>query len=586
MAQKTAINPRGWIWNQRTLFLVPLFMMIFSSVQAGDDPAARRREFYDNLKILGEAYERIINNYVDEKDPKEIMEAGVKGMLESLDEHSNYLPPVNYEDLMMSTEGEFGGLGITIQVRDQYPTVVSPIEGTPAYYMGIQGGDQIIEIEGESTKDFTSRDAVKKLRGPKGTEVNITIARPGTEDPIPLTIVRDIIKVESVPYGFMMGDIGYIRIQNFARTTHMELEEKLKDLSGQGMKGLILDLRFNPGGLLTAAQKVSELFLERGELIVYTKGRIRETNRSYYSETRGPVYNKVPIIALVNGSSASASEIVSAALQDHDAGLVVGKTSFGKGSVQTVFSLDEDEALKLTTARYYTPSGRSIHKDRSDEGKDAALGTDPSADPGTDPEGTPADHGDQGSGLREEEIDRFSKEKFYTDSGRVIYGGGGVTPDIEIDQDLMGEFEIAVERDGALFSFAVDYVNDHEGTNADFLVTDGVFNRFKTFLKGREKFEEYLSDFDLAWSDSLVDANSAYLDRGIRREVARRVAGPVDAYKVSIEADTQLREALLLFEKYPTLDLLLEAALQWNEEQMQLLETEAKEGQAAAANTH
>ncbi|PIE75932.1 hypothetical protein CSA17_04870, partial [bacterium DOLJORAL78_65_58] len=243
-------------------------------------------------------------------------------------------------------------------IRDHFPTVVSPIEGTPAYYMGIQGGDQIIEIDGESTRDFTSRDAVKKLRGPKGTSVNITIRRPGQEEPLPLTIVRDIIKVESVPYGFMMGDIGYIRIQNFARTTHDELETKLKELTKQGMKGLILDLRFNPGGLLNAAQGVSELFLEKGRLIVYTKGRLRETNRSYYSEARGTVYNKVPIVVLVNGSSASASEIVSAALQDHDAGLVVGKTSFGKGSVQTVFSLDQDEALKLTTARYYTPSGR------------------------------------------------------------------------------------------------------------------------------------------------------------------------------------------------------------------------------------
>jgi len=297
--------------------------------------------------------------------------------------------------------------------------------------------------------------------------------------------------------------------------------------------------------------------------VVYTKGRLRETNRSYYSQARGPVYNQVPIIVLVNGSSASASEIVSAAIQDHDAGLVVGKTSFGKGSVQTVFSLDQDEALKLTTARYYTPSGRSIHKDRSDHGKideprDVARDVDLESDPA------------------EEELDRFSKEKYYTDSGRLVYGGGGVTPDIEIEQDLMGEFEIAVERDGALFSFAVDYVNDHEGTPGDFVVTDAVFGRFKTFLKDREKFEEYLEDYELAWSDSLVHANRNFLERGIRREVARRVAGPVEAYKVAIEADIQLHEALLLFKKYPTLDLLLEAAAQWNEEQMKLLAAEAK----------
>ncbi len=541
----------------RVMMMGVLMSVIFSStVLAADDPAARRRDFYENLKILGEAYERIINNYVDEKDPKEIMEAGVKGMLETLDEHSNYLPPVNYEDLMMSTKGEFGGLGITINIRDHYPTVVSPIEGTPAYYMGIQGGDQIIEIEGETTLDFSSRDAVKKLRGPKGTKVNITIGRPGTEDPIPLTIVRDIIKVESVPYGFMMGDIGYVKVQNFARTTHTELEEKLKSLSEQGMKGLILDLRFNPGGLLFAAQEVSELFLEDGQLVVFTKGRLREQNKSYYAESRGSIYNKVPIIVMVNGSSASASEIVSAALQDHDAGLVVGNTSFGKGSVQTVFPLDEDEALKLTTARYYTPSGRSIHKDRKRHGEEEMEAMSLEKDPA------------------EEEMERFDKEKFYTDSGRLVYGGGGVTPDMEIEQDFMNDFEVAVVLDGVLFSFAVDYANDHKDLGKEFEVSDEMFSRFKDYLGEREKIGEYLEDFNLTLSDSLMDASREYLDRGIRREIARRVDGATAAYKVAIEADTQLHEALELFEKYPTLDDLLKAAADWNEEQMKILASE------------
>ncbi len=552
----------------RVLMMAVLLSVVFSStVLAADDPAARRREFYDNLKILGEAYERIINNYVDEKDPKEIMEAGVKGMLDTLDEHSNYLPPVNYEDLMMSTEGEFGGLGITINIRDHYPTVVSPIEGTPAYYMGIQGGDQIVEIEGESTLDYSSRDAVKKLRGPKGSKVNITIARPGTEAPIPLTIVRDIIKVESVPYGFMMGDIGYVKVQNFARTTHTELEAKLKYLSEQGMKGLILDLRFNPGGLLYAAQEVSELFLEDGQLVVFTKGRLREQNKSYYAESRGTIYNKVPIIVMINGSSASASEIVSAAIQDHDAGLVVGDTSFGKGSVQTVFRLDEDEALKLTTARYYTPSGRSIHKDRKRHGEEekpvaADLEKDPAAD----------------------EVDRFDKEKFYTDSGRVVFGGGGVTPDIEIKQDYMNDFEVAVVLDGALFSFAVDYANDHEELGHNFKVSDEMFSRFKVYLGEREKIGEYLEDFNLTLSDSLMDASREYLDRGIRREIARRVDGATAAYKVAIEADTQLHEALKLFEKHSTLKDLLKAAAEWNEEQMKVLASEKPKEEETVAN--
>ncbi len=433
--------------------------------------------------------------------------------------------------------------------------MVSPIEGTPAYYMGIQGGDQIIEIEGETSKDFTSNEAVKLLRGKPGTDVNITIQRPGVENPLPYTITRDIIKIESVPYGFMIDDIGYIRIQNFARSTQDEVRTKLDELTAAGMKGLILDLRFNPGGLLDAAQGVSELFLEKDNLVVFTKGRLRSQNHSFYSEARGNVYNKVPMIVMINGSSASASEIVSAAIQDHDAGLVVGKTSFGKGSVQTVFRLDEDEALKLTTARYYTPSGRSIHKTRPRHGQEGPV-EEPVETPDLDLD--PAD----------KEMHRFDKEKFYTDSGRVVYGGGGINPDIEIDQDFLSDFEVAVERDGALFSYAVDYATDHEDIGEDFELGDEDYRRFKEFLQGREKIEEYLEFFELAYSDSLVDANADFIKRGVRRELARRIHGPTAAYKVAIEADTQLHEALDLFRKAKSLPELLAKAEAWNEEQM------------------
>ena len=537
------------------VLLLAVALLVVPGARAQDDPAQKRQEFYDNLKILGDVYERIINNYVDEVDAHKMMEAAVEGMLSQLDEHSNYLPPTNYEDLMMSTEGEFGGLGITINIRDHYPTVVSPIEGTPAYYMGVQGGDQIIEIEGESCKDFTSDAAVKKLRGAPGTAVNLVIQRPGTEKPMPLTITRDIIKLESVPYAFMIGDIGYIRVQNFARTTADETKAALDKLTAQGMRGLILDLRFNPGGLLEAAQQVSELFLPKDKLIVFTKGRLRSQNHSFYSQAVGQVYDKVPMIVLVNGSSASASEIVSAAIQDHDAGLVVGQTSFGKGSVQTVFRLDEDEALKLTTARYYTPSGRSIHKDRPrhpDTEAMAAAAEDGAEAPPLDK--APAD----------KELHRSQLEKFYTDAGRVVYGGGGIRPDIEIDQDLLTDFEVAIERDGALFSFAVDYAAAHPQTPEDFQVSDAVFKQFTSYLKKREKIDEYLGVFKLTMSDSLLNANADYLKRGIRRELGRRLHGPQAAYKVAIEADTQLHHALDLFAKGRTLPELMALAAEWN----------------------
>jgi carboxyl-terminal processing protease len=533
------------------------------------DPRNRREQQLEAAELMMDVYDRVMLNYVDEMDPRDIAEAAIKGMLDQLDEHSVFLEPENYEDLRTSTEGEFGGLGIVIQPRDHFPTVMSPMEGTPAYYMGIQGGNQIIEIEGESTYDFSSREAVEQLRGPKGSKVNITIKRPGEDDPIPLTITRDIIKVESVPYAFMMGDVGYVRIQNFAKTTVDELREKLADLDQQNMRGLVLDLRFNPGGLLDAAKRVSELFLERGTLLVYTKGRLPSNSMSFYAERGGEPLNRVPMMVMVNGSSASASEIVAAALQDHDAALVVGKTTFGKGSVQTVFPLNETEALKLTTARYYAPSGRSIHKDRETEGhhlsEDSPLeAMDETLEP------TPA----------EAEVPRFKKDRYTTDSGRLVFGGGGVTPDIEIDQSYRTDFEMAVERDGALFSFAVDYVNANPDLPASWRPDDDVLSAFGDYLAERENIDEFLGVFDLSLSDSLLTANRDFLQWGVRREVLRRTQGSQAAYEVAIEKDTQLHEALALFEQARTLDDLLTLATEWNEEAM----AQAMADSAAAAS--
>ncbi|MBD3221200.1 PDZ domain-containing protein [bacterium] len=521
------------------------------------DPRSRREQQLEAAELMMDVYDRVMLNYVDEMEAREIAEAAIKGMLDELDEHSVFLKPENYEDLRTSTEGEFGGLGIVIQPRDHYPTVMSPMEGTPAYYMGIQGGDQIIEIEGESTYDYTSREAVEKLRGPKGSKVTITIQRPGREDPFPVTITRDIIKVESVPYAFMMDDIGYIRVQNFAKTTVDELKDDLVDLEEQGMRGLILDLRYNPGGLLDAAKRVSELFLERGTLLVYTKGRLPANSMSFYAERRGETLNKVPMVVLVNGSSASASEIVAASLQDHDAALVVGKTTFGKGSVQTVFQLNETEALKLTTARYYTPSGRSIHKDRETEGHHLNADNPENLEE-LELQREPA----------EVEVPRFQKEKYTTDGGRIVYGGGGVTPDIEIEQSYRTDFEMAVERDGALFSFAVDYVNTHPDVGPDWRPDDAVLAEFGDFLAERENIDEYLEVFELSLDDSLLAANRDFLEWGVRREVLRRTQGAEAAYRVAIEKDTQLHEALALFDEADSLQDLLAVAIAWNEEEM------------------
>lgn len=563
-AKRFLSHPSRRVVTALILAILVLIAGWHGTVQAKDEiRGTERQQFIDGLKILGSVYERVYYNYVEDVDAYELLEAGIKGMLGFLDEHTQYLPPSFYEDLMMSTEGEFGGLGITINIRDHFPTVVSPIEGTPAFLMGIQGGDKIVEIEGESTRDFTSNDAVELLRGEPGTEVTITIQREGRDEPFPLTITRDIIQVESVPYAFMINDIGYVRVANFSRTTTEELSAKVEELEGQGARGLILDLRWNPGGLLEAACGVSELFLDNGDLIVYTKGRLRNQNRSYYAEGGANVHKTaLPTIVMVNGSSASASEIVSAAMQDHDVGLVVGKTSYGKGTVQTVFPLADDRALKLTTAKYYTPSGRSIHKDRHVDDADIDLSEAPADPAAADPELVP-------------EVPRDEKEKYSTDSGRIVYGGGGITPDIEIDQPFLTDFDVALERDGALFSFATHWSAHHE-VPRDVVVDDAMFADFAEHLGTREKIDEYLGVYDLVRSDELLAENADYIRQGIRRELMRRNYGPQAAYQVAIEDDVQLQETLALFDQARTHDELFALAAEWEAERVARSEVETE----------
>jgi len=324
--------------------------------------------------------------------------------------------------------------------------------------------------------------------------------------------------------------------------------------------------------LLEAAKEVSEIFLKEGQLLVFTKGRLQSQNVSFYSEPRGPIFSKVPMIVLVNGSSASASEIVAASLQDHDAALVVGKTTFGKGSVQTVFRLSEDQALKLTTARYYTPAGRSIHKVR--EREDLASVDDPEASLEQSAVMEPT----------EEEVPRHEKDRYQTDMGRIVYGGGGITPDFEIEQALMADFEIAIERDGALFSYASYYAAKQDSIPASFEADGSIVADFYDYLKKRENIAEYLAVFDLTLTDSLYQANEEYIQWGIRREVMRRQYGPQAAYEVAIEADEQLHDALDLFKQADSLEDLLRVAAEWNEAQLRQAALDGKLEESAVSH--
>ena len=290
-----------------------------------------------------------------------MIEGAIRGMVKSLDPHTNYMPPATYKEMQVETTGKFGGLGIEISMRDGVLTVVSPIDDTPAFRAGVKAGDKIIKIEDESTLDMTLQDAVSLLRGETGSSINITIFRKSFKAPKEFTIVRDIIKVRSVVHKLYQEDIGYIKIRNFSKNTSSDLDKSLADLGDKGITKLILDVRNNPGGLLNQAVEVTDRFLNQENLIVYTKGRSNEQNMRFTSHDKVAGVN-YPLIVLVNGGSASASEIVAGALQDLNRAVVLGTPTFGKGSVQTIIPLSDGSALKLTTARYYTPSGRVIQE--------------------------------------------------------------------------------------------------------------------------------------------------------------------------------------------------------------------------------
>ncbi len=322
--------------------------------------AAVSSETYEKLGVFTDVIKKIQDSYVEPVETKTLIYGAIKGMLDTLDPHSSFLPPDMYTEMQVDTRGSFGGLGIEISIKDNILTVVSPIEDTPAYKAGIKAGDRIFEIDGKSTKDLALMDAVKKMRGPKGTKVVLTIMRADFTEPKPFTLVRDIINIKSVKWKSLEEGYGMIRISQFQERTTDDLEKGLSELQKMpgGLKGLVLDLRNNPGGLLDQAVKVSDEFIESG-LIVYTDGKLENQKMKFEAHKEG-TRSGFPMIVIVNGGSASASEIVAGALQDHKRAVILGTQTFGKGSVQTIFPLEDGSGLRLTTARYYTPSGRSI----------------------------------------------------------------------------------------------------------------------------------------------------------------------------------------------------------------------------------
>ena len=354
------------MYNTRTkkvvLLVISITLLLAGVIIPYSKLRAQTDEMYKQLKVFSDVLSIIQKNYVEETASEDLIYGSINGMLRTLDPHSSFMRPDIYKELQVETKGSFGGLGIEISIRTGILTIVSPIEDTPAFRIGLEAGDKIVKIEEESTENMSLLDAVKKMRGPAGTTVTISIMRKGFSEPKDFTITREIIRIKSVKSKPLDDTrIGYIRLSQFQEKTAEEFIKALETLeeeSDGGLQGFILDLRNNPGGLLDQAVKISDVFIEEG-LIVYTQGRLQEQQMKFSAHPNAK-QRDYPIIVLVNGGSASGSEIVAGALQDHNRAVILGTTTFGKASVQTIIPLDDGSGLRLTTARYYTPSGKSI----------------------------------------------------------------------------------------------------------------------------------------------------------------------------------------------------------------------------------
>src|SRR5438132_29901 len=448
--------------------------------------------------------------------------SSIDGMLRTLDPHSTFLEPKEYADMQDRQKGSFYGLGILVTKRNDQVTVITPLEGTPAARLGIRAGDVISEVEGTSTDDLTLDEVVKRLKGPKGTTVHIKIIRVRIKEPIPLTIVRAAIPTNSISNTLMIRPgVGYIRIKDFTSTTVRELDDAVDKLRGQGLQKLVLDLRGNPGGLLDAAVGVADHFLDKGQMIVYTKGRTSDSAQDYVAPGKHQKL-EVPLVVVVNRGSASASEIVAGAIQDHDRGLVVGETSWGKGLVQSVYTLQYGAGLALTTSKYYTPSGRNIQRDYSSF-YDYYVADD-SEDGGT------------------AEIPLKDRKQFKTDVGRVVYGGGGITPDVIIKPAPLSRTTQLLEVRSAIFNYAVEYAANHPDLNKDLVITQNVIDDFARFA----------ADKDIAPVDEIRQAldkpnDRKYIERALKAEIVAAKYGFDASYPFRLQGDTQIEKALDVF---------------------------------------
>ncbi|RCK72047.1 MAG: Carboxy-terminal processing protease [Ignavibacteriae bacterium] len=512
------------------LMILAIFLGFqLNSVISGDNIYIQFNKFKDVLSLT-EKY------YVDEVNTKDLVEGAITGLLSKLDPHSVYIPASQLQRVEEEFKGSFEGIGIEFDVLNDTLLVVSPIVGGPSEALGILAGDKIVKINDTSAIGIKREDVPKKLRGPKGTKVKVTILRAGIKEPLEFEIIRDKIPLYSVDVAYMVDDeIGYVSVNRFSATTRDEFVEALRKLKASGMKKLILDLRNNPGGFLEQAYHMADLLLPAGKKIVYTKARRPEFNEEYIS--RGfTEFQDIPLIVLINHGSASASEIVSGAIQDWDRGLIVGETSFGKGLVQRQFELPDSSAFRLTIARYYTPSGRLIQKPF---GKDLS------------------EYRKRVEDFDEEEIENIdhkiegdtTRPKYYTAKGRTVYGGGGITPDYIVKSDKLTNYVAQLRAKAVFLEFAKNFF-DREGVSfRDYYGKD-----IKKFLKEFNITENMVQEIIEIGKKKGIEFNQdeytkdlRYIKAYAKAQIGRNIFGNEGAYSVIQQEDEQFKKAITLF---------------------------------------
>ncbi|MGA7720692.1 MAG: S41 family peptidase [Ignavibacteriaceae bacterium] len=543
--------------NIYKFLLSGFILIIFSGFFSGRDDVYF--EINKNIDLFGRIYKEVAFNYVDNIDPEEFMRAGIRGMLGSLDPYTIFIDENKKEDFDLITNGKYGGVGISIGIRGDKVTIIEVLDGYSAQKQGLRVGDVLIEASGEKITPENADDISSLVKGNPGTIVNLKVLRNGSKDTLSFNLIREEVQVKSLAYyGFFpkKSNNVYLKLTNFSRSAGDEVIKALKELKGQReIKSVVLDLRGNPGGLLDVAVDICENFLPKNDLIVSTKGR-DEASKKSYSSSQEPLLKQSRLIVLINENSASASEIVAGAIQDHDRGVILGTKSFGKGLVQTITPLDYNTSLKITTAKYYTPSGRCIQK---------------------------VDYAEHNKAISE--IDTVVKSSFFTEHKRLVYSAGGITPDTTVQSATEGDIIDDLLAKGLFFQFADHYYYLHSGENYSSLSDEKLFSDFENFLADQkykfhstseEQVDQMLTQMEGKYSGKLIvedllkvkkefekigsgelKADRDEVENELRTELASRYLGNDGKIEESLNKDSQFQTSLKILSDFDTYNKLL-----------------------------